>query len=114
MLGADRGVRRRRRSVAFPRGAVMDRRSFLRGAGALLAAPAIVRASSLMALSPVPLVLPAPIGGWGEPQFFTLSPEMADLLRRRMIDAQRFLAASIADNLGLTDGGSPSSLLSPL
>jgi hypothetical protein len=31
-----------------------SRRGFLRGIGALLAAPAIVRASSLMAISPLP------------------------------------------------------------
>jgi hypothetical protein len=31
-----------------------SRRGFLRGVGALLAAPAIVRASSLMAISPLP------------------------------------------------------------
>lgn len=32
----------------------MNRRGFLRGVGALIAAPAIVRVSSLMAVSPLP------------------------------------------------------------
>lgn len=83
----------------------MNRRSILRGAGALLAAgvagPAIVRASSLMAISPwddlvavalndsinltmqgVPLIFDGTIAGWGPPEFFMISPKMVELLRR--------------------------------
>jgi hypothetical protein len=82
----------------------MKRRAFLRGSLALLGAPAIVRASSLMAISPIPS------------QFITrmticygaISPEFAELLRRRfdacypwIVDAQRRMAQDLFFSTGL-------------
>lgn len=70
----------------------MNRRGFLRGASALLfAAPAIVRASSLMAISPMRGPFPMVQGewyelewsetivGWGPPQIYRATPTLAKL-----------------------------------
>lgn len=58
----------------------MNRRSFLRGAGLLLTAPAIVRASSIMAIRPWPSCYPSHVITGSVPGMRTLADIEPELI----------------------------------